>query len=307
MALITRPSQLARSRRPTAIAIGNFDGLHLGHRRILKTLVEAARRGRLRPIVLTFSPHPEKVLGGSAIRMIQTLPSRDKEIRRLGVSDVRIMAFNRSFAHLPADRFVEDVLVRRLKARTIVVGAGFRFGDKREGSVESLKSEGARFGFIVKAVPPLHRGGALVSSSRIRSLLEAGRIGEANRLLGQPYEIEGRVVRGQARGRTLGFPTANVRTPNELLPGGIFIARVVVGGSALPALAYIGNRPTFFETGISVEVHCLDFRGSLYGRRVRVQFLKKLRNDRTFPDAGALVRRMKKDAAAARARFRRLA
>ncbi|MCJ7587109.1 MAG: riboflavin biosynthesis protein RibF [Candidatus Aminicenantes bacterium] len=307
MVLITRPSQLTRSRRPTAVAIGNFDGLHLGHRRILKMLVESARRGRLRPVVLTFSPHPEKVLGRSALRMIQTLPSRDREIRRIGVPDVRIMAFNRSFAHLPAARFVEDILVRRLKARVVVVGAGFRFGDKREGSVASLKAEGARFGFLVKAVPPLRRGGALVSSSRIRSLLEAGRIGEANRLLGRPYEIEGRVVRGRARGRTLGFPTANIRTPNEILPGGIFIARVVVGVRALPALAYIGSRPTFLEKGISIEVHCLDFRGSLYGRPVRVQFLKKLRNDRTFPDAGALVRQMEKDAATARARFRRSA
>jgi riboflavin kinase/FMN adenylyltransferase len=307
MVLITRPSQLTRSRRPTAVAIGNFDGLHLGHRRILKMLVESARRGRFRPVVLTFSPHPEKVLGRSALRMIQTLPRRDREIRRIGVPDVRIMAFNRSFAHLPAARFVENILVRRLKARIVVVGAGFRFGNKREGSIASLKSEGARFGFLVKAVPPLRRSGTLVSSSRIRSLLEAGRIGEANRLLGRPYEIEGRVVRGRARGRTLGFPTANIRTPNELLPGGIFIARVVAGSRALPALAYIGNRPTFFERGISIEVHCLDFRGSLYGRPVRVQFLKKLRNDRTFPDAGALVRQMEKDAAAARARFRRSA
>lgn len=239
--------------------------------------------------------------------MIQTLPQRYDEIRHSGVRDVRIMAFNRSFAHLPAARFIEEILVRRLKAETVIVGAGFRFGKNREGTVDLLATLGKRLGFTVKAVPPLRKGGTLVSSSRIRSLLEAGRVVEANRLLGRPYEIEGRVVRGRARGRSLGFPTANIHTASEILPGGIFIARALLGKRALPALAYIGSRPTFAEKDTSIEVHCLDFRRNLYGRRIRVAFLKKLRNDRTFPNAAALIRQMEKDAAAAIIHFRGLA
>jgi riboflavin kinase/FMN adenylyltransferase len=307
MVLITRPSQLTRSRRLTAVAIGNFDGLHLGHRRVLKTLVESARRGRLRPIVLTFSPHPEKVLGGRAIHMIQTLDRRVDGIRSSGIPDVRIMAFNRAFAGLPAARFAEEILAHRLKARTVVVGAGFRFGKGQEGTAAALAAWGRRLGFSVRAVPSLRKDGGLVSSSRIRRLLEAGRIGEANRLLGRPYEIEGCVVRGRARGRALGFPTANIRTPNEILPRGIFIAKLVLGRRELPALAYIGTRPTFRETTMEVEVHLLGFLGDLYGRAVRVLFLRKLRDDQTFPRPEALVRQMARDAAAARAHFRRLA
>jgi riboflavin kinase/FMN adenylyltransferase len=305
MPLVTRPSQWTRSSRPTAVAIGNFDGLHRGHVRILKALVAAARRGRLRPIVLTFSPHPERVLGRRQLKMIQTLPRRVAGIRSLGIADVKVMAFSPAFAGQPAARFAEDILARRLRARTVVIGAGFRFGKNQEGTVAGLGAWGRRLGFRVRAVAPLKSGGALVSSSRIRALLEAGRVGQAGRLLGRPYEIEGRVVRGRARGRTLGFPTANIRTPNEILPRGIFIARLVRGGRSLPALAYIGSRPTFRERETVVEVHLLDFAGDLYRRAVRVQFLKKLRDDRTFPDAAALVRRMNKDAAAARAFFAR--
>jgi riboflavin kinase/FMN adenylyltransferase len=299
-----RPSAPPK-RRPSAVAIGNFDGLHLGHRRILARLVETARRGGLRPVVLTFSPHPEKALGRGSLKMIQPLARRVEAIRALGIREARVIPFTRAFAKLPAERFVEDILAKRLAARAVVVGDGFRFGCGQAGTVFALKALGRRLGFRVRAVPPVRRDGALVSSSRIRRLLEAGRVGEANRLLGHPFEVEGRVVRGRARGRALGFPTANIRTGSEILPPGIFAARLRAGKRVLPALAYVGSRPTFAEKGTSVEVHCLDFRGSLYGRRAGVQFLAKIRADCAFPSAAALVRRMEKDAAEARAYFRR--
>jgi riboflavin kinase/FMN adenylyltransferase len=299
------PSPPPRRRRPSAVAIGNFDGLHLGHRRILESLTETARRAGLRPLVLTFSPHPEKALGRGSLRMIQTLDRRVAGLRAAGVSGVKAIPFTRPFAEVPPGRFVETILVRRFNAKAVVVGSGFRFGKGRAGTVAALRALGRRLGFRVRAVPPVRRDGGLVSSSRIRALLEAGRVAAANRLMGRAYEIEGRVVRGRARGRALGFPTANIRTANEILPPGIFIARLRAGQRVLPALAYIGGRPTFAERGTSVEVHCLDFKKNIYGRRVQVEFLERIRPDRAFPSAAALVRRMEKDAAAARAYFRR--
>lgn len=304
MVPVPRPFPPPR-RRPSAVAIGNFDGLHLGHRRILSRLAGTARRLGLTPIVLTFSPHPETALGRTSLRMIEPLDRRVAGLRGAGVRSVIVIAFGPPFAALPADRFVEEVLVRRLKAGAVVIGSGFRFGQGRRGTVAHLRTMGRRLGFQVVSVPPVRRNGALVSSSRIRKLLEAGRVAAAGRLLGRPYAIEGRVVRGRARGRTLGFPTANIRTASEILPAGIFAARLRTGGRDLPALAYIGRRPTFAENKTAVEVHALDFQGDLYGRKVRVALLEKLRSDRAFPDADALVRQMRRDEAAARALFGR--
>lgn len=304
MVSVPRPSPQTR-RRPSAVAVGNFDGLHLGHRRILDRLAGTARRLGLEPIVLTFSPHPEKALGRTSLRMIQPLSRRVEGLREAGVRSVTVIAFSRAFAAMPADRFITELLLGRLRARAVVVGSGFRFGRERAGTVAALRAMGRRLGFRVEIVPPVRKDRALVSSSRIRMLLDAGRVAEAGRLLGRPYAIEGLVVRGRARGRALGFPTANIRTTNEILPAGIFVARLETGRRSLPALAYIGARPTFAEKGLSVEVYALEFKGDLYGRRVRVALLEKLRSDRAFPDASALVRQMIRDEAAARAFFLR--
>jgi len=288
---------------PTAVAAGNFDGLHLGHQKILRSLVERARRERLRSVVLTFSPHPERVLGRRQIAMIQTLPQRLEGFRSAGVQAVVLAPFTRTFAGLSVNDFVERVLVGSLGAREIVVGLDFRFGSGRQGGIRSLILAGGRLGFGVHPVPPVRRRGRIVSSSRIRRALAAGAVGEAAVYLGRPYEITGRVVGGSARGRTLGFPTANLLPDSEIIPAGVFLTTTVVGGKEHPSVTNVGSRPTFGCGPVRVESFLLHYRGDLYRRRVGLRFIRKLRSERTFPSREALVAQIGRDVRAARRYF----
>ena len=285
---------------PTAVAAGNFDGLHLGHQKILRTLVEHARRGGLRPVVLTFSPHPERVLGRNQIAMIQTLAQRLDGFRSAGVQAVVLAPFTRAFAGLPEDDFIGRVLVGALGAREVIIGRDFRFGSGRRGGVRSLTAAGKKAGFGVHPVPPVCRGGRVVSSSRLRRLLAAGAVGEAAALLGRPYEITGRVVGGSERGRTMGFPTANLLPDNEIIPPGVFVTETLVGGQAHASVTNVGRRPTFGGGPLGVETFLLDFRGSLYRRRVGLRFIKRLRDERSFSGPGPLVDQIRRDVRAAR-------
>ncbi len=280
---------------PAAVAAGNFDGLHLGHQKILRRLVAQARRENLRSVVLTFSPHPEKVLGKGEIAMIQTLPQRLAGLRGQGIQAVLVAPFTRTFAGLAVRDFVGRVLVGSLAARDIVVGEDFRFGRGRRGDIRALELWGRRLGFRVHPVPSVIRRGRVVSSSFIRQLLADGRVGEAASLLGRPYEIIGRVVGGSARGRTLGFPTANIRPENEILPGGVFLTLTVVGGREYPSVTNIGTRPTFGCGPLRIETFLLNYRGSLYRRSVGLRFLKKLRPERAFPSRESLVEQIRAD------------
>jgi len=287
----------------TAVAAGNFDGLHLGHRKILRSLVEQAARRGLKPVVLTFSPHPEKVLGRRNIEMIQTIDQRLEGLRGFGVAAVLVAPFNATFAGLSIGDFVDHVLVRSLRTKLVVVGEDFRFGRKREGDVRSLRARGERATFEVLAVPPMVRGGRTVSSSLIRSLLAAGCVGPAAGYLGHAYEISGTVVRGDARGRTIGFPTANLDTENEILPPGVFLTMALVGAREVPSLTNIGSRPTFGCGPLRVETYLFGYRGDLYRKRLRLRFVKRLRGERTFASREALARQIARDAAAAKKYF----
>jgi len=284
---------------PTAVAAGNFDGLHLGHQKILRSLVERARREKLRSVVLTFSPHPEKVLGGRQIAMIQTLAQRLEGFRRSGVQAVLVAPFTRTFAGLSVTDFIERVLVGSLGARDIVVGEDFRFGSGRRGDIRSLKLAGGSLSFRVHTVSPVRKSGVVVSSSRIRQLLAEGAVEQAAVFLGRPYEIAGRVVGGSARGRTLGFPTANVGAENEIIPAGVFLTSTVVGGKEHPSVTNIGTRPTFGCGPLRIETFLLNFRGDLYRRRVGLRFLSKLRPERAFPSRESLVSQIRSDVLAA--------
>ncbi len=290
---------------PKAVAIGNFDGLHLGHRRIIDRLKKEAAARRIPACVLTFSPHPEKVFGPARLRMIQTLDQRLRGLCEWGLDAAVVLPFHRAFARLEGDAFAAAILAGRLNARLIVVGEDFRFGRGRSSGPADLKRFGGLHGFKVKAVPHLKRRGRIVRSSRIRDLLGAGRIEEAAALLGRPYAIEGDVVGGDRRGRTLGFPTANILTPNEIIPRGIFITRLEWEGRLYPSVTSVGVRPTFGNRTLAVECHLLDFERDIYGKAVRLFFLRKLRDEKRFPEAGALRKQIGADAAAARAYFRR--
>ncbi len=229
----------------TAVAIGNFDGLHLGHRRILRTLDRISRRKKLRSLVLTFNPHPERVFGRTRTLMIQTIGQRLESLRRSGIASVLVTGFDRGFARLTPEEFVTNILRDGLSAEAVVVGDNFRFGRDRTGTIKDLKTMGAAAGLTVRSVPPVTKNCRIISSSLIRGLLERGRVEEAGQYLGRPYAVAGRVVHGRQVGRSIGFPTANLRTENEILPEGVFITLVRVGKAFHPSVANIGFRPTF--------------------------------------------------------------
>ncbi len=291
--------------RPAAVAVGNFDGLHLGHRKILSRLCELAGGRGLRSLVLTFEPHPERALGKRSVRMIDTPGQRLSRLRGTCVDAVVVIPFDRRFSRLGCAGFVNEVLRKRLGAREVVVGRGFRFGRARRGDTDLLRRLGRRAGLGVHVVPPAVVGGLTVSSTAVRGLIRKGKVKEAARLLGRPYEIAGRVVPGRRRGRRLGFPTANLETPNEILPEGVFITETEHGGNALPSLTSIGTNPTFGPHPLSVETLLLDFHGSLYGSEITVRFLSKLRPTRKFTGEVALAARIREDVAAARVWFAR--
>jgi riboflavin kinase/FMN adenylyltransferase len=285
--------------RPVVVAIGNFDGLHLGHQKILRFLVRRAKENHLSSLVLTFSPHPEKVLGQSRIAMIQTLPQRLAGIEEFGVRAVLVTAFDRTFSSLSSREFVREVIVSALQAREVIVGENFRFGRNRQGDTKTLEHLGSRFGFAVHPVRAVVRNGRVVSSSLIRSLLVQGKIVKANSLLGRAYEIEGQIIKGAARGKTLGFPTTNIRTANEIAPQGVFVTEAQIHGRVYPSVTNIGTRPTFGEDKLQVESFLFGFRENAYRRKIKLRFLRKLRDERKFSNSPALVKQIRKDIARA--------
>ncbi len=290
---------------PRAVAIGNFDGLHLGHRRIVERLKKGAAALGVPACILTFSPHPEKVFGPARLRMIQSLDQRLRGLCEWEVDTAVVWPFDRAFARLDGEAFAAEILAARLNARLVVVGEDFRFGRGRSAGPAALKRFGRAHGFSVLAVPGLKRGGRVVRSSRIRDLLDAGRIGEAVGLLGHPYAVEGDVVAGEGMGRTLGYPTANILTPNEILPRGVFVTLLEWKSRRYSSVTSVGFRPTFGKRALTIECHVLAFHRDLYGDPVRLLFLGKLREERKFRDAGAIRDRNDADASAARAYFRR--
>jgi riboflavin kinase/FMN adenylyltransferase len=292
-------------RTGTAVAIGNFDGLHLGHEKILRFLTEKALTARLTSLVLTFSPHPEKILGGKQTPMIQTLEQRLKGLRASGVDVVLVANFNRAFADLSMEEFATRMIVRSLAAQMVVVGENFRFGRNRRGDIDSLRRLGREKGFSVYPRPTVIRNGQVISSSRIRDHLRGGRIRAANALLGHPYLIEGRVIKGRGLGRDLGFPTANIRTNNEIAPPGVHLTWARIQGRLFPSLTNCGSRPTFGAGPAQIETYVFDFDGALYRRQIGLYFLRRLRMEKRFPGAEALARQIRKDVIRARLYFKK--
>jgi riboflavin kinase/FMN adenylyltransferase len=296
---------LPRFPKPTAVAIGNFDGLHLGHKAILRVLVERAQASGLHSLVLTFSPHPEKVLSQRRVAMIQTLTQRLAGLKESGVQAVLVASFSQAFARLTSQEFFQNILVSLLGAREVVVGENFRFGLKRQGDIEELRRLGRNGGVTVHPVPQIRYKGEIVSSSLIRSFLFEGKMERANALLGYPYEIEGKVIKGSSRGASLGFPTANILTDNEITPEGVFITTAKLSRQTYPSVTNIGFRPTFGKDAFQVETYIFDFKRSIYGKRIRLGILKKIRDEKEFSSPQALVQRVREDLAAAQDFFKK--
>ena len=288
---------------PSAVALGAFDGIHLGHRAILGTAVAQARQGKLSALACTFDRHPMEVLQPDRAPLpITTLDERLELIAGTGIDTTVVIPFTPAVAGIEAKAFVQDVLVGTLKAREIVVGFNHRFGRGARGDTQLLEALAAPLGFRAHIVSALMVDGVAVSSSEIRSALQRGDLPAAARLLGRPYSIRGDVVRGAGRGRTLGFPTANVRTERPLgLPVGVYVCRLQVRAREHQAVVNVGFRPTFGVNELAVEAHVLDFAGDLYEATVTLTFIRRLREERKFPSVDALKEQIALDVAAARA------
>jgi riboflavin kinase/FMN adenylyltransferase len=275
-----------------AVAVGTFDGVHLGHRRVIESAVEAARSRGLPATVVTFDPHPLQVLRpDDPPRLLTTTPVKIDRVRELAVDELVVIPFTQEFSRLDPEEFCRDVLADTLRARYVSVGENFRFGHGASGDHQLLRSCTE---FETSVVPLLELGGEPVSSSRIRSLIEKGDVAAARELLGAPFELEGTVVEGDARGRELGIPTANVLPePVALVPAPGIYAGAARG---YPAAISVGVRPTFEQAGkLLVEAYLLDFEGDLYGETLRLSFLERLRDEERFESAEELVQQMRRD------------
>ena len=301
----------------TAVTIGNFDGVHVGHQAMLARLRDAARTHALSPCVLTFEPHPRELFTpGQAPTRLTSLREKLEVLAACGVERTHIARFTRAFASLPAEAFVERMLVGTLAARWVLVGSDFRFGARRGGDVALLRQLGAHHGFAVEVMPEVLHANTRVASSAVRDALLAGDLKTASFLLGRSYSLSGRVVHGDKLGRKLGFATANVPLRHNRAPfSGIFAVRLhvlddgIAGGARRneysgmhSGVASLGVRPTVKAAGAAplLEVHVFDFDGELYGRHVRVEFLHKIRDEEKFPDLDTLKQKIAGDCEAAR-------
>jgi riboflavin kinase/FMN adenylyltransferase len=292
------------------VTVGVFDGVHVAHQRLIRTTKRLAERLGGTSVVVTFDPDPQMVLSPrSAAPALMPLEARVDELRRLGADRVWVIPFTAAFASMTAERFFQRVLLGRLRAVALVVGEAFLFGSGRRGDMALLRGLGSRHGVRIVSLPHVIRGGAPVSSSRIRELIRGGRLAQAASLLGRPPGLYGMVVGGEGRGRQLGFPTANIQpAPHQVLPPPGVYAVVVRWGAAARwrhGVMNFGVRPTFGAGPLTCEVYLPGFSGNLRGRRVSVSLLSRLRGERRFPDAQALSRQIQQDIVRAQRVFQR--
>ncbi len=288
---------------PSVVTIGNFDGVHRGHRTLVRRTADAAADRDLRSVVITFEPHPAAVLRpGSEPPRLQTLEQRVEALEDAGVDLVLVLAFTPELAALEPDEFVAEVLVERVSAQRVVVGTNFRYGRRAAGDIVHLATAGERHGFEVEAVALLELDDARVSSSEIRRAVADGEVERAARGLGRPFALRGRVVEGDGRGRTIGVPTANLAIdPDMVVPAnGVYAGRVTVDERSYAAVTNVGVRPTFEGTARTVESHLLDASLELYAREVEVTFEHRIRAERRFDGPDALVAQIRRDIVDAR-------
>ena len=285
--------------------IGNFDGVHLGHQKLLKQVTEKSQALGLPSVVISFDPHPLEVMRGNAApASIINLDYKMECIKRLGVDFVVLLSFTKELAKQTPEDFVGEVLVKALRIKHLFVGYDYAFGKKRSGNAELLQQLGNSFGFTVTQLAPVFCNGEIVSSTRIREFLSTGKLAAANQMLNRPHTLEGTVIHGQGRGgKLLGFATANIEKDADILlpPCGIYTVKVCLADACtqkdqlLLGVANVGTNPTFGDEGLHLEVHILDFNKDIYGKRIRVKFYSHLRSEKTFSNIQALVEQIKAD------------
>lgn len=290
-------SRLGEGRKPAVVTIGNFDGIHRGHQKILgKVVEEAGGKGQL-AAVLTLFPHPLKILRpAEAPALLMTIEQRLAAFEAAGIDAALVLPFNLELSRVRPEEFARRYLVETMRASKVLVGENFRFGHRQEGNVESLEDYGRQWGFEVESVKSLTVDGKVASSSAIREALREGRVEEAQRMLGRPYALRGEIQTGTGQGRKLVVPTLNLKSEQEMLPKrGVYATETVVGGKCYRSVTNIGVRPTFDGSGTTVETHLLDFNESRTGGSMEIRFLRRLRDERKFSGAEELREQVLRD------------
>jgi len=291
------------------LALGNFDGVHRGHRKILDRLKRVAGERGATSVVMTFDPHPPRVVRpDKAPPLLMTKTQKLEALRAAGIQGAAIVRFTPELSRWEPETFVRNVLVDWLRVADVWVGANFLFGHDRSGNFTLLRALGARYGFKAEKIDPVRYKEFVVSSTRVRRLVSEGRVDEAGALLGHQYFVDGTVVAGDARGRSIGFPTANLCTENELLPpNGVYATTATLDGIVRPSVTNVGVRPTVDDSGrVLVETHLLGIDADLYGRPLRVGFVQRLRDERAFPSIDLLKAQIAADVERARVLFGQL-
>lgn len=285
--------------KPTVVTIGTFDGVHLGHQKIIAQITTAAQEKDCDSLVLTFFPHPRMVLQeGTEMKQLNTIDEKTALLEQLGVDHLVIHPFDKAFSRMTAEEFVKEVLVETFRLKKIIIGYDHRFGRNRTADINDLIAFGDTYGFEVAQISAEELNDVSISSTKIRTALNEGNIELANNYLGYPYAITGKVVKGQQLGRTIGYPTANilVKEDYKLIPqNGVYVVQSVLNGQTVFGMMNIGNRPTVNGTSQTIEVHFLDFDQDLYDQTIPVSILKRLRNEQKFPSLDALKTQLLSD------------
>lgn len=298
MRVIRGLNSIGESLSGCVLTLGNFDGMHRGHQALIAEVVNMSKIIREPSAVMTFDPHPARVLHPES-PVPRLFPMKDLEERLLilGVDVLVVEPFTKQLAQKSADEFIQNLIWPLLHPREIFIGYDFAFGRGREGTATLLRGWGKKFGYGVHQLQPVLKDGEVVSSSLIRELITAGQVEHAAQLLGRPFYLEGEIVNGEGRGRALGFSTANLQTSGEVLPAiGVYVTHMVIEGRSLPAVTNVGRKPTFHVShGLSIETHVLETDTSFYGKTVKVEFLKRIRPELKFPSANELINQIQQD------------
>lgn len=302
MILITDLKNIKKKFDNSILTLGNFDGLHLGHQELVRMIIQRAREMGALSMVVTFRPHPLKILAPEKCPpLISIYEEKIRLFERLGIDVLVKIPFTLEFSSMSPEDFVRDILCDTLGAREIFVGYNYRFGRGREGDIQKLRTLGEKYGFTVREIEQIAVDGEAISSSKIRTLLRDGDVEHAAKLLGRNYAITGIVVRGDGRGKGLGFPTANIASKHTIIPSdGVYAVRLVVRERVYDGIANIGMRPTFNKKVLAIEVHVFNFSEDIYGEDISLYFLRKIREEKKFKGAEALVTQIKSDIEAAK-------
>jgi riboflavin kinase / FMN adenylyltransferase len=307
MQIILNLNELTEPLTNPVLTIGNFDGVHKGHLALFDKVKERAKAIGGQSVVMTFEPHPLKIMRpANGPRLITHTGQKLELIEKAGIDIIVCVSFDRDFASIPAREFIADILVEKIGIKEIVVGYDYTFGHNREGDINLLREMGNHLGFIVHLVGPIEIDHTLVSSTSIRRMIQEGRLAEAKVLLGRDFEVQGTVVKGHNRGgRLLGFPTANLNPHGELLPKrGVYAVKLLIDDVPYNGVTNVGYNPTFGDTGLTVETHVLDYSGNLVGKTVKVRFIERLRDEKTFNSLEELSDQITRDVAQAKEAFR---